>query len=261
MIVTYIRSSSYGCHEMCAMKYFLEYNLGWKGPSNIKAEKGTVVHKVLEVLAIIKLNQQNGVEEFEDEVVGKVNIFDYDLDDIIHKCTQYYKKYSQNEWKHTGLDERHCKQWTYKALEYNDGEFDPRNTHIIQPEQAFDITIHKPWAMYEYELPNGEKIEGFLALKGTIDQISQVDDNTYQILDWKGLPIETPLPTPSGWTTMGEIEVGDTVFDKDGYQTKVIGKSQKKFKPCYKITFDDKTEVECDDEHLWMLNNGENRKY
>lgn len=185
MIITYLRSSSYGCHEMCPMKYFLEYGLGWKGPSNIKAEKGTVVHKALEVLAIIKLNQQNGIETFEDDVVGKVNIFDYDLDDIIHKCTQYYKKHSQNEWKHTGLDERHCKQWTYKALEYNDGEYDPRNAHIIQPEQAFDITIHQPWAMYEYDLPNGEHIEGFFGIKGTIDQISQIDEETYQILDWK----------------------------------------------------------------------------
>ena len=58
MIITYLRSSSYGCHDMCPMKYFLEYNLGWRGPSNIKAEKGTVVHKVLEILAIIKLKQQ-----------------------------------------------------------------------------------------------------------------------------------------------------------------------------------------------------------
>ena len=256
MIITYLRSSSYGCHSMCEMKYFIEYNLGWSGPPNIKAEKGTVVHKVLEVLAIIKLNQQNNVDIFEDEIVGKIDCNNYDLDDIIDKCTQYYKKHSTNKWKHTGLDEKHCKQWVYKALEYDGGEFDPRKAHIIQPEQSFDITIDRDWAKYEYVMPDGREISGNLAIKGTIDQISKIDDNTYQILDWKGLPIETPLPTPNGWTTMGEIKVGDCVFDKNGKPTIVTGKSQRKFLPCYRITFDDKTTVECDNEHLWSLEDG-----
>ena len=104
------------------MKYYLEYTLGWKGPSNLAAEKGTVVHKALEILAIIKLNQQNGVGSFEDEVVGTVDIFDYDLDDIIARCTHFYKKHSKNEWKHTGIDEKRCSRWTYKAIEDYDGE-------------------------------------------------------------------------------------------------------------------------------------------
>lgn len=183
MIITYLRSSSYGCHDMCAMKWYLEYNLGWRGPSNIKAEKGTVVHKALELLAVIKLNQQNGVDKFEDEIVGEIDIFDYDLDEIIRLCTEYYSSNSIHEWK--PIDWKHCVNWTYKALEYGDGEFDPRNTHIIQPEQSFDITIEKPWAMYEYTMPDGEYIEGFFSIKGTIDQISKIDDETYQILDWK----------------------------------------------------------------------------
>ena len=154
-----------------------------KVPPNVKAEKGTVVHKALEILANIKLHQQQGKSHFEDDVYGTVDVNNYDLDDIIYECTQYYKKHSQNEW--VPLDEKHCSKWTYKALEYNDGEFDPRNAEIVKPEDAFDITIEHDWAKYEYEMPDGSHIEGNLAIKGTIDQISKVDNDTYQILDWK----------------------------------------------------------------------------
>jgi hypothetical protein len=33
--------------------------LGWRGPSNKKADKGTIVHKVLEILAVIKQGLQD----------------------------------------------------------------------------------------------------------------------------------------------------------------------------------------------------------
>ena len=255
MIVTYLRSSSYGTHSMCPMMWYLEYQLGWKGPSGKAAEKGTIAHKVLEILAFVKLNQQNGIDKFEDEIVGEVDIFDYDVDELTRLCIEYYTSFSVHEWAEK--DYRECYRSVTRALEYNDGEFDPRNAHILQPEQGFDITIEKPWAMYDYELPNGERMEGFLSIKGTMDQISLVDKDTIRILDWKGLPTDTLIPTPMGWSTMGGLKVGDTVFDKDGNHTKVVGKSAKSYKPCYRIDFDDTTSAVCDNEHLWLLDNDE----
>jgi phage terminase large subunit-like protein len=32
----------------------------------------------------------------------------------------------------------------------------------------------------------------------------------------KAVALDTPIPTPSGWTTMGDLQVGDQVFDVDG---------------------------------------------
>lgn len=55
---------------------------------------------------------------------------------------------------------------------------------------------------------------------------------------------------------MGEIKIGDTVFDQYGKKCNVVGKSQVKVKDCFKITFDDKTSVVCDNEHLWKLSDG-----
>ena len=74
MIVTYFRSSSYNTHSLCEQQYFLEYVLGWRGVSGLKASKGTVVHKVLEILAIIKQSQQDDTNPVVDDIVGSINI-------------------------------------------------------------------------------------------------------------------------------------------------------------------------------------------
>ena len=55
MIITYFRSSSLNRWKYCPQSYFFEYVLGYKGPPNPKAVKGTIVHKAWEILAKKKL--------------------------------------------------------------------------------------------------------------------------------------------------------------------------------------------------------------
>ena len=168
---------------MCEQQYFIEYVLGLRGPSNKKADKGTIVHKALELLAIIKQSEQNNVAMFDDDVVGLVKVKDYKLDNLIKKTYEYYTtRFSHHTWE--AKDYKDCYAWTYKAIEYHNGAFDPRNREIMCPEQHFDITIQKPWAQYSYDTEEG-KLEGSLALKGTIDLITKVNDNTLEIVDWK----------------------------------------------------------------------------
>lgn len=168
---------------MCEQQYFLEYILGWKGKSGLKADKGTIVHKILEILALIKYHKQFGNTSFEDEIIGKIGIKKYDLDDIIRKVYDYYSQ-ANDHHKWVDKDFTDCYNWTYKTIEYNNGMFDPRNRDIVCPEQQFDFEIKKPWAKYEYDTPQG-KIKGNLALKGTIDLITKIDDNFYEIIDYK----------------------------------------------------------------------------
>ena len=73
------------------------------------------------------------------------------------------------------------------------------------------------------------------------------------IHDYKGLPLDTPIATKEGWTTMGEIQIGDEVFDKNGKLTKVLHTSDIHFKPCKKIIFDDNTEIIADEDHRWEI--------
>lgn len=74
------------------------------------------------------------------------------------------------------------------------------------------------------------------------------------VLDWKGLDINTPIFTKNkGWLTMGSIEVGDIVFDKNGDETTVLHTSTIHNKPCYKIKFDNNVEIISDFDHRWDI--------
>lgn len=256
--IVYFRSSSYNCHRFCEMQYYGTYTLGIVGASNKKADKGTISHKILEICAICKKLTQDGFDEYNDSDIGMVYTHQYNEQYLVSIGRRVYDFYTSQLTHHTWetKDFDDCMNSVWKALRYNNGTFDPMNRNIVAPEAHFDIKIEKDWAKYSYE---DYGVEGHLSIKGTVDLITDVGNGVYEVVDWKGLPIDTLIPTPNGWTTMGELQVGDLVFDKDGDQVKVLGKSKVKEKDCYKITFDDKTSVVCDDEHLWYMNNGEVR--
>jgi hypothetical protein len=89
-----------------------------------------------------------------------------------------------------------------------------------------------------------------------MDVWGQTPDGRVKITDWKGLALDTELPTPTGWTTIGEVCVGDQVIARDGKPCTVIAKPPVRNRDCYEITFDDNTVVVADDEHLWMTQKG-----
>lgn len=69
----------------------------------------------------------------------------------------------------------------------------------------------------------------------------------------KALALDTVLPTPTGWTTMGEIQVGDRLIGADGYPSKVIYASPVFHgRQCYKVTFSDGSGIVADAEHQWL---------
>lgn len=91
-------------------------------------------------------------------------------------------------------------------------------------------------------------------IRGRLDFAPALDRPVGIILgDYKGLSRDTPIPTPAGWSTMGELTVGDTVFGSDGQPCRVTGKSDVHWRDCYRIKFDDGSTVVCDAEHLWMV--------
>jgi len=68
----------------------------------------------------------------------------------------------------------------------------------------------------------------------------------------KAISINTPLPTPLGWTTMSEVKVGDLLFDESGEICTVLNASPVAYdKECFKVTFDDNSSMVVDKEHLW----------
>lgn len=76
----------------------------------------------------------------------------------------------------------------------------------------------------------------------------------------KCLSVNELLPTPSGWVKMGDLNVGDELYDKDGkicrvtYATPVMYNHE-----CYRMTFSDGTSVICDKDHLWVTRDNKAR--
>jgi len=228
-MITYFRSSSYNNWDFCPMQFFLTYVLGHVMPSGHKAEKGTIVHKILECLAAIKKQSIDSPEmnSYKDDTIGEVFYNPTDLmdphwlddneisvinrtrvnkstykvscklksghvrfgkdlvEEIIPRVFDYYSQSNRSIHSWKGVDLKDCTNWTWMALDYNTGQFDPRRRNIIDVEPFFDIEIDRPWAKFDHILPTGEKISGNLRIKGTVDLITRVDDGILEIVDWK----------------------------------------------------------------------------
>jgi hypothetical protein len=88
-------------------------------------------------------------------------------------------------------------------------------------------------------------------LKMADKSVIHVRAGDHLIGDLKGLALTERIPTPEGWTTMGEVQPGDRVFDAYGKACTVTAKSQAKRIGTYTVRFDDGSSVVCDREHIW----------
>ena len=70
----------------------------------------------------------------------------------------------------------------------------------------------------------------------------------------KALALDTPLPTPTGWTTMGAVRPGDELLDERGRPCVVLAATETMWdRPCYRLIFRDGTQVVADADHLWPV--------
>ncbi|MBB3045668.1 replicative DNA helicase [Nocardioides soli] len=77
----------------------------------------------------------------------------------------------------------------------------------------------------------------------------------------KALALDTPLPTPGGWTTMGEVRVGDRLYDAQGRPTTVVAATEVMTgRPCYEVVFSDGSTIVADAEHQWRTETRAARK-
>ncbi|HTQ17035.1 replicative DNA helicase [Mycobacterium sp.] len=73
----------------------------------------------------------------------------------------------------------------------------------------------------------------------------------------KALALDTPLPTPAGWATMGDVSVGDELLSTDGLPTRVVAATDVMLsRPCYEIEFSDGTVIVADAGHQWPTGDG-----
>lgn len=76
----------------------------------------------------------------------------------------------------------------------------------------------------------------------------------------KALALDTPIPTPRGWSTMGKLNTGDVVYGLDGKACNVIQAHDiLRDRDCYKVTFDNGEVITADAEHLWYTQSRDER--
>jgi hypothetical protein len=188
-----MRSSSYVNYDFCQMQYFLTYNLGWRSDSGKKAEMGTMAHKVMEVVAGLKKFQQDNPRKkylvVVDDKLGNIRINKDDLhtdsliDDLTEQSISAYSKDSKHKFYRATRSEVRATVECF--LTWNSGQFDPRLRHIHYPEPHFDIPIEEEWAKFDFVDANGDVQKGQLAIKGTIDLVTLLNDDTIEVVDWK----------------------------------------------------------------------------
>lgn len=69
----------------------------------------------------------------------------------------------------------------------------------------------------------------------------------------KALEDNTPIPTPTGWIRVGDLNPGDEVFSHDGTVTRVLAVKQWEGRECFRLTMDDGSSIEADEAHDWSV--------
>lgn len=122
------------------------------------------------------------------------------------------------------------------------GTFSTNITNKLQPGVQ---------AVYPELLLSRISDDGLLRIAGQADLVI-IDEFDVFILDYKGLDINTPILTTSGFKLLKDITKSDIIFDKDGNETRILNISDVHHNPCYKIKFDNGDEIIADHEHRWL---------
>ena len=78
----------------------------------------------------------------------------------------------------------------------------------------------------------------------------------------KALALSTALPTPDGWTTMGEVRIGDRLIGADGRPVTVVAATEVMHgRPCYEVEFSDGEVILADAQHQWLTWTRAARRY
>jgi deoxycytidine triphosphate deaminase len=93
---------------------------------------------------------------------------------------------------------------------------------------------------------------GEVVLGSTLERVGIPPDLAAR-LEGKALALDTPIPTPGGWRTMGDLRRGDLVFDQAGEPCRVVATSEVLLgRPCREVCFSDGHRIVADLQHEWL---------
>jgi hypothetical protein len=177
MEIKKISASSYKLESHCQMAWFIQQVLNWQFRPGKAADLGTITHAALEILAEIRLGQQQNIISIETEI-GHINVSDFDIDDIVNRTFHFYvekPEYKNNPW--TNKDLFQVRKYVDVVLNHNNGQFNPLTRVVESTEKYISFEIQEPWAI----LPDNS----YLRITGFVDLVTRVNYNTLEITDYK----------------------------------------------------------------------------
>lgn len=171
-----------------------------------------------------------------------------------------YKAYELNKYP----EFKHLKGWAY-GFEYRPTPLDilrkKKNIESLKEGKEFDYE-KAPIGVIESPVRNGD-LEGTLDLdnanKASIVYRYYTEAMAHTLItgatgSGKALHVSTVIRCKEkGWSTIGKIEVGDTIYDESGNHTKVQAIYQPMTKDHYELTFDNGEIVKACGDHLWNI--------
>jgi deoxycytidine triphosphate deaminase len=101
---------------------------------------------------------------------------------------------------------------------------------------------------------------GEFCLGRTLEWVELPSDIVARI-EGKALALDTEVPTPAGWTTMGALQVGDHVFGPDGEPVEVVAATDVlDGRECFEVMFSDGSIVVADADHQWEVRTYQDRR-
>ena len=211
-------------YNLCHAKAYARITRQPQFDKGIAALTGSAVHEALEMYAKEQLDPQRTFENYLRKEAERNHI---------SAGTKTYQDAIENG-----------KKWTAAGI----GLLDHKDKQGIPFWKKLDPAyVERPFTLQKNGFTYTGKIDLVVPLQPRPD---------YANIDYKGLALDTPIPTVDGWKTMGELQVGDNVFGSDGTPCTVTVKSQVHHKRCYQVIFDNGTSIICDFDHLWVIHEG-----
>src|SRR5699024_9115489 len=149
-----------------------------------------------------------------------------------------------------------------EAQAYLDGVIDADSDEAKRVAETIDATMDR-----FIEIQEGTAPKGVMTGVYDLDEITSGLQPGQMVIVaarpgvGKALALDTPLPTPGGWTTMGEVEAGDWLIGEDGNPTQVVAATGVMTnRKCFEVEFSDGSKIIADAEHLWQTDERKNRR-
>ena len=171
-----ISASAHQTYDWCAWKYFLQYGLGFEDYAGSAAFMGTIAHKVLEIpsrASIVKHNPNSKI---------------WDAGYLWNICFNHY--YNKEPAIAEQIEMDKLKKVCRGIHDLFDSDYSPVRDNTISAEVAFNIELTEPDFQIKSSTINAKDPlspvkQEYLKLRGRIDRVDQIDENTIEIIDYK----------------------------------------------------------------------------